>query len=277
MKVLWCELQFMTGTRVACDGPGEYVRLIKKLPGMVASRRQHSSWSSVARPVKWLHMKAQHIRAVICKIVAGGPAVPYWQEELGEMRGELHDCRLSLSQGQEQCRLALIHFALLCEHEADEHLLHSVDAIRQDLHDMVARAVAHDQSEAKQKWREWLQVNLIEGARPVHKWTRMPSAPSVTRAEPNWRGGTQQEQFEAEVDRLRALWRASDSDEQWHDHRHELRDPPCIDMQHLTWASMSFGANAAYSGDGLHPRQYSVTGPRSINMLSKFVHALEDG
>ena len=118
-------------------------------------------------------------------------------------------------------------------------------------------------------------MNLIGGAKAVHSWTRQPVVANAPLITDKHDAKLQSEIFDDEVSRLQDLWGAVPNiPEQWDD-RGARASAPGVDIEQLRWASASFGVGSAHSGDGLHPKHYSLCGDRALRVLAIFTRVME--
>ena len=181
MKVTWSELQYQTDRHVQHDGPGEFVVLQTVLPGQSERarrpRRPAKKWSSLLKPLRWLQQKLRHVMSLAEKILEAHDEVPYLIEELEDVRLEIHQCELELSEGENQLRVTIIHHCLMILHGDAEESLSTMSVLHEQVNEMMKRANDIESRGVTQKWKMWLHENLSGGAKAVHRWTRVPANP----------------------------------------------------------------------------------------------------
>lgn len=104
--------------------------------------------------MKWLQQKAQLIQNLLAKKLAGELFSEFLDEAIDEVRLELHQPTLALTEGQEHCRMALIHWALEAMHNPTPLIGSSLSAMTAQLVEMHEQARAIENSHIGDKWKE---------------------------------------------------------------------------------------------------------------------------
>ena len=69
-------------------------------------------------------------------------------------------------------------------------LNHMLERLREELREKLVKAVARDQSSARENWKDWVRQKSVGGAGWVHRWTKGPTAwqPQGVQHQGRWSG-----------------------------------------------------------------------------------------
>ena len=178
--LLWNQVAEMTGSCVAGPLPGEPFK-IRSRP-MLREHRPAQSWALLGKPWRWLHQRAHHIRSTLQHAIEVPHDWHYGKQEMEEICQELGSPPFVLDNRQQ-------HFAQILRDAAAEALQAEpqkvliLDMLVQnalsELRQLKQQAEHQDAKASTARWKVWVDLAFVGGARPAHGWTR---------SSPTWKG-----------------------------------------------------------------------------------------